>query len=180
MNKTIVLTGPIGAGKSTLARLLGADLGLPVCIYDEIKNKYRYKIGLSREKALEINEKEGAYSMIQYMNEYKSQILEPIIRDHPNHIIDLGAGAHSFDEPHQIERAQNAFKLVDEVVLLMPSKDLETNIKSLPGFKENWEVNTFLIMHPTNSMFATKTLYTHEKTPAEILLDAKKLLEFDT
>ena len=176
MNKTFVLTGPIGVGKSTLAGLLGTDLGLPVCTYDEVKDKYRYKIGLSREKALEINKNEGAYAMIQYMNEYKSQILEPIIRDHPNHIIDLGAGAHSFDEPHQIERAKNAFNLVDEVILLMPSKDLEVNIKSLPGFKENWEVNTYLIMHPTNKLFATKTVYTHEKTPDEVLRDAKKLL----
>lgn len=178
MNKTIVLTGPIGVGKSTLAGLLGAELRLPVCTYDEIKDKYRYKIGLSREKALEIDKNEGAYAMIQYMNEYKSQILEPIIKDHPNHIIDLGAGAHSFDEPHQIERAKNAFNSVDEVVLLMPSKDLEVNIKSLPGFKENWEVNTYLIMHPTNNMFATKTIYTHGKTPDEVLHDAKRLFEF--
>ena len=179
MNKTIVLTGPIGVGKSTLADLLGADLRLPVCKYDEIKDKYRYKIGLSREKALEINKNEGAYPMIQYMNEYKSQILEPIIRDHPKHIIDLGAGAHSFDELHQIERAKKAFNLVDEVVLLMPSRDLEINIKSLPGFKENWEVNTYLIMHPTNNMFATKTIYTHGKTPEEVLHHAKELFEIE-
>jgi len=176
MNKTFVLTGPIGVGKSTLAGLLGNELGLPVCTYDEIKNKYRYKIGLSREKALEINKNEGAYAMIQYMNEYKSQILEPIIRDYSNHIIDLGAGAHSFDEPHQIERVRDAFKLVDEVVLLMPSDDLEVNIRSLPGFKENWEVNTYLIMHPTNKLFATKTVYTHEKTPEEVLRDTKQML----
>ena len=176
MNKTIVLTGPIGVGKSTLAGLLGSDLGLPTCTYDEIKDKYRNKVGMSREKALDINKNEGAYAMIQYMNEYKSQILEPIISDHPNHIIDLGAGAHSFDESHQVERARDAFKLVDEVVLLMPSTDLEININTLPGFKENWEVNTFLIMHPTNQLFATKTVYTHEKTPEEVLCDTKKSL----
>ena len=177
MNKTIVLTGPIGVGKSTLAKLLGNDLGLEVCTYDKIKDEYRYKIGLSRDKALEINKNEGAYAMIQYMNEYKSQILEPIIRDYPNHIIDLGAGAHSFDEPHQIERARDAFNLVDEVILLIPSKDLEINIKSLPGFKENWEVNTYLIMHPTNKLFSTKTVYTHKKTPEEVLRDTKQILE---
>ena len=117
--------------------------------------------------------------MIQYMNEYKSLILEPIIRDFPNHIIDLGAGAHSFDEPHQIERAKSAFELVDEVVLLMPSKDLQVNISTLPGFKENWEVNTFLIMHPTNDLFATKTVYTHEKTPQEVLVATKQALNID-
>ena len=169
MNDTIVLTGPIGVGKSTQARLLAEELGQPLCVYDEIKDNYRYKIGLSRDKALAIHAEYGVYAMLEYMNEFKSQILQPIIDDYPGHIIDLGAGAHSFDEPHQVERARRAFDLVDEIILLMPSHDLETNIKSLPGIKENYEINTFLIMHPTNELFATKTVYTLNKTPEEIL-----------
>jgi len=169
MKKMIILTGPIGVGKSTLAKLLGKELDMPVCVYDEVKDNYRYKAGLSKEKALAINEKDGAYAMITYMNEFKSLILQPIIDDFPGHIIDLGAGAHSFEEPDQIERARLAFESADEVLLLMPSTDLETNIKSLPGFKENYEVNTFLMMHPTNQMFASKTVYTLGKTPDEVL-----------
>lgn len=169
MNGSIVLTGPVGAGKSTQARLLSEKLGKPLCVYDEIKDDYRYKIGLSREKALAIHAERGVYAMLEYMNEFKSQILQPIIDDYPGHIIDLGAGAHSFDEPHQVERARHAFDSVDEVILLMPSRDLETNIKSLPGLRENYEVNTFLIMHPTNELFATKKVYTLNKTPEEVL-----------
>jgi 2-phosphoglycerate kinase len=150
MNETIILTGPIGVGKSTQAKLLAEELGKSLCVYDEIKDNYRNKIGLSREKALAINAEYGVYAMLEYMNEFKSQILEPIIDDHPAHIIDLGAGTHSFDKPHQIERARRAFDLVNEVIRLLPSNDLATNIKSLPGIKENYEINTYLIMHPTN------------------------------
>ena len=136
MEDIIILTGPIGVGKSTQAKLLGKELGKPVCVYDEVKDNYRYKLGLSREKALAINAKDGLYAYLEYMNEFKSQILEPIINDHPGHIIDLGAGAHSFDEPHQVERAQRAFDSAKDIILLLPSDDLETNIKSLPGIKE--------------------------------------------
>jgi len=169
MNDTIILTGPIGVGKSTQAELLADELGQSLCVYDEIKDNYRYKIGLSKEKALAINAEHGVYAMLEYMNEFKSQILKPIIDDHPGHIIDLGAGAHSFDEPHQVERARRAFESVKDIILLMPSPDLEININSLPGIKEGYAINTFLIMHPTNEIFATKTIYTLNKTPKEMM-----------
>lgn len=177
MKDVIILTGPIGVGKSTQAKLLGNALGQPVCVYDEVKDNYRYKIGLSKEKALAINAEQGVYAMLEYMNEYKSKILEPIINDHPGHIIDLGAGAHSFDEPHQVERARHAFETAKDILLLLPSNDLETNIKALPGIKENYVVNTFLMMHPTNELFSTKTIYTLNKTPDEVLQDIMEKLE---
>jgi len=177
MKNNIILTGPIGVGKTTQAKLLGEKLSMPVCVYDEVKDNYRYKIGLSKEKAMAINEEQGLYAFLEYMNEFKSQILEPIIKDHPGHVIDLGAGAHSFDEPHQIERARCAFKTVKDIFLLLPSNDLETNINSLPGIKENYLVNTFLIMHPTNELFSTNTIYTHNKTPDEILQNIMEKLD---
>lgn len=179
MADTFILTGPIGAGKSTQGKLLSKELGQPLCVYDEVKEKYRYKAGLSREKAIAINDDKGVYAMLEYMNEFKSQILEPIINDHPGHIIDLGAGAHSFDEPHQVERARQAFESVKDIFLLLPSDDLATNITALPGIKENFEINTYLIMHPTNELFATKTVYTLGKTPKETMREIIGLLNQD-
>jgi len=131
---TIVLMGPIGVGKTTQAKLLSKTLDAPVCTYDEVKYQYRKNVGFEQKIAESIYENEGLYAMLCYMNEFKSQILEPIINDHPGHIIDLGAAAHSFDEPHQVDRARQAFELVKNIFLLLPSKDAATNIKSLPGF----------------------------------------------
>ena len=175
-NKSIVLTGPIGVGKSTQAKLLSKKLNLPVCDYDKIKGKYRRDIGLNEKKAQSIEHEKGVYALLQYINDFKSKILQQIINDHPNHIIDLGGGAHSFDEKNQIERAKKAFESVKDIILLIPSPDLETNINALPGIKENWEINTYLIMHPTNKLFATKTAYTFEKTPEEVLSEILKVL----
>lgn len=177
MNDLIIFTGPIGVGKSTQAQLLGKALGRPVCVYDEVKHTYRSRLGLSKEKADAIQAQQGTYAMLQYMNEYKSKMLEPMIKDHPGHIIDLGAGAHCFDEIHQVERAQRAFSTAKDILLLLPSADLETNINALPGIKENYEINTFLMMHPTNKLFATKTVYTLNKTPAEVHHDILTIIQ---
>ena len=76
MEDIIIFTGPIGVGKSTQAKLLGEKLGMPVCVYDEVKDNYRYKIGLSKEKALAINAEQGLYAFLEYMKEFKSQILD--------------------------------------------------------------------------------------------------------
>ena len=174
--ETIILTGPIGVGKSTQAKLLSNELGQPLCVYDQVKDKYRYKIGLDREKALTINKEQGIYAMLCYMNEFKAKILGPIIDDHQGHVIDLGAGAHSFDEPHQIALAQQAFEGIKNILLLLPSKDLAANINTLPGIKEDYIVNTFLIMHPTNKLFANKTIYTQNKTPNETMREIVEYL----
>ena len=168
---TIVLMGPIGAGKSTQAELLSKKLGRPRCAYDDVKEFYRTRIGFDPATAQTIHDKQGLYAMLWYMNEFKSQILRPIIQDHPGHIIDLGGGAQCFDEPHQIERAREAFAGVSEVFLLLPSSDLATNIATLPGLKENYPINAYLIAHPTNKLFATKTVYTLGKTPEQTMCD---------
>jgi shikimate kinase len=176
VKETIILMGPIGVGKSTQAELLSKELGQPRCSYDEVKADYRKRIGFSSETAQSINDEHGLYAMLAYMNEFKSQILEPIINDYRGHIIDLGGGAQCFDEPHQVERVRQVFEKISEIFLLLPSQDLATNITSLPGLKENYPINAYLIMHPTNELFAKKTVYTLGKKPEETMRDIIFLL----
>jgi len=174
--ETIVLMGPIGVGKSTQAELLSRKLGQPRCSYDDVKEHYRAQVGFDRKTAQSIHDEQGLYAMLCYMNEFKSRILGPIIKDHPGHIIDLGGGAQCFDEPHQIERAREAFAAVSEIFLLLPSPDLATNIATLPGLKENHPINPYLITHPTNKMFARKTIYTLGKVPEETMREILALI----
>ena len=173
---TILLIGPIGVGKSTQAELLSKELGKPRCSYDEVKYEYRKNIGYSDKMAQSIHDESGLYAMFSYMNEYKSIMLEHIISDHPGHIIDLGGGAQCFDEPHQVARAQKAFEKVSEIILLLPSQDLATNITVLPGLKQDYPINAYLIMHPTNELFASKTVYTLGKTPEETMHEIINLI----
>lgn len=163
--ETIVLIGPIGVGKSTQAKLLAERLGMPRCSYDEVKGKYWKNLGLSSEKAHSIEKERGVYAMISYMNEFKSKTVRSIIEDYPGHIIDFGGGAQTFDEPHQVEMVQQVFEPIKNIFLLLPAPNLATNIKSLPGLKEDCPINAYLILHPTNELFAKKIVYTLGKTP---------------
>jgi len=167
--ETIVLIGPIGVGKTTQAKLLEKELGLPRCSYDEVKGRYWKKLGVSEEAASAISNEHGEYAMISYMNEFKAKTIELIIKDHPGHIIDFGGGAQTFDEPRQINTVLKSLEQISNVFLLMPSADLATSIKSLPGIKENYPINAYLIMHPTNELFAKTTIYTKDNTPEETM-----------
>jgi len=165
---SIILIGPIGAGKTTQAGLLAEKLGMPRCSYDEVKGKYWRKFGLDSDTARYIEEKHGTYAMLSYMNEYKYKTVCAIVREHPGHVIDFGGGAQTFDESHQIAKVQEVFKPLQNIFLLLPSPDLATNINSLPGIKEDYPINAYLILHPSNAIFAKQTIYTLGKTPLQI------------
>ncbi|HHJ36303.1 MAG TPA: hypothetical protein ENJ87_11105 [Gammaproteobacteria bacterium] len=111
------------------------------------------------------------------MNNFKSKMVCSIVQDHPGHIIDFGGGAQTFDEPRQVESVSKIFKPIPNIFLLLPSPDLATNIKALPGLKENFPINAYLIMHPTNELFAKKTIYTEGKSPEETMHDIISQIE---
>lgn len=165
---TIVLIGPIGVGKSTQAKLLADRLEMPRCSYDEVKSAYWKIQGLNRDKAHQIEKEHGLYAMLSYMNTFKAETVCSIINDYPGHVIDFGGGAQTFDEQHQIDAVRKIFDPIANVFLLLPSPDLATSIKALPGLKENYPINAYLIMHPTNELFAKHTVYTLDKSQDDI------------
>jgi len=167
--ETIILMGPVGVGKSTQAKLLAKELGQPRCSYDEVKASYLDDLGFNKKSAMAIEKEQGEYAMFCHMNNFRYQILRRVIDEHPEHIIDLGGGIHCYNEPHQVDSAREVFDQIDEIFYLLPSRDLATNINMLPGFKEGFAINTYIMMHPTNALFAKKMIYTLGKTPEEIM-----------
>jgi len=177
---SIILIGPIGVGKTTQAKLLSEKLAMPRCCYDEVKGKYWKQFGLETDTARYIEKQYGTYAMISYMNEFKYKTVCAIIRDFPGHVIDFGGGAQTFDEPHQIARVCEAFKPIKNIFLLLPSDDLETNIRTLPGIKEDYPINAYLILHPSNSLLAKYTIYTLNKSREQICEEILRLADIQS
>jgi len=176
----IILLGPLGVGKSTIAAKLSSALGLPRCCYDEIKSGYLEGAGFELRQAHRIRDTKGMYEMCMYTNQFAVEVLERVLGEHPGHVIDLGAGSYCFEEAWQVSRAKEMFRSIKNSILLMPSADLATCILTLPGVRERRYMNTYFIMHPLNLALARHTLYTSGKTPELTTTEAIELIHAGT
>ncbi len=163
----VVLIGPLGVGKSTIANLLAPKLGMDRCSYDAVKIEYLTEAGLVLEEARRIRDEEGVYAMYLYTNQFEVRALERFLFDHSSKVVDLGAGAHCFEEPEQKIAIAKLFARNRNTILLMPSIDLATSIRHLPGVEERRYLNTHFIMHESNEELKTATVYTLNKTADE-------------
>lgn len=75
MDSVIVLIGPLGAGKSTVGRLLAAKLGLPLCVVDEVREVYYAQVGYDQAVAAEIAAAEGFWGVMRYSKPFEAQIV---------------------------------------------------------------------------------------------------------
>ena len=74
-----VLIGPHAAGKSTLARLLGARLGLPVVSLDAVKWEYFRALGCDEAEAARIRGERGFWAMTHWLQPWAIAMVERVL-----------------------------------------------------------------------------------------------------
>jgi shikimate kinase len=173
LGKEIILIGPMRSGKSTQAKLLAEALGLPRCSMDEVRWGYYREIGYDHEKQREIGEKEGFGGIYRYWKPFEAHAVERVLAEHPDCVIDFGAGHSVFEDDTLFERVRKALAPYPNVVLLLPSPDLEESIEILrdrnsgsprPGQSD---LNSHFVRHHSNFDLAKIFIYTKGKTPEE-------------
>jgi hypothetical protein len=161
MRTEIVMIGPWGAGKSTLARLLAEKLELPHAPLDPVAWDYYQEVGFEWERAHQIRAAEGALAFCRF---------------------DLGAG-HTvpapWDDETMFDRVQQALAPFQNVVLVLPSPDPDRSTAVLrERSAEEWwlkeirerhgfDLNEHFIRHPANERLARHTVYTEGRSPEE-------------
>src|SRR5438067_2157721 len=109
MNRGIVLIGPIGAGKSTLANLLSASLGMDRCCMDILRWPYMEEAGYEQSVEKELLATDGHYgNVFRYWKPFEAHMVERLLADHPDHIIDFGASQSVYDDEADFARVQQA------------------------------------------------------------------------
>jgi len=121
----------MGAGKSTQGKLLAEALGLPQCSMDEVRWDYYREIGFNDEKQREIGEKEGFEGIYRYWKPFEAHAVERLLADYHDCVIDFGAGHSVFENGELFERVRKALEPYPNVVLRLPSPDLEQSIRVL-------------------------------------------------
>ncbi|HEX5322425.1 MAG TPA: shikimate kinase [Capsulimonadaceae bacterium] len=172
-NDAIILIGPIGAGKSTIGKLLSEKLSLPQYHMDYLRWEYYKEIGYDDQK---INEQrdpdDGFWGLYRLWKPFEIHAVERLLADHPEGVIDFGGGHSVYEDDALFERARAALAPFQHVVLILPSEDLDESIRVLrermPESPEDiHEVNAHFVHHHSNSDLAKIVVYTSGKAPEQ-------------
>lgn len=180
-NPTIILIGPMCAGKSTIAKMLAERLGMERYELDSLRDGYYNEIGYDRELASKIaNGKEGMMGLIKYWKPFEAYAVERALSEYQNCALDFGAGHSVYEEEALFTRVQNALAPFDHVILLLPSPNPDKSVEILNErfsqllAREVGKVDTRLlglnahfVKHSSNHKLAKVTVYTEGKSPQE-------------
>jgi shikimate kinase len=181
MNPTIILIGPLGAGKTTVGHLLAERLDLPFCSVDHVRPAYYEKVGYDQTLASQIAASDqGIEGILGYSKPFEAQMVEKVLADHQG-IIDFGASNSVYDDEDLLARVERAFAPYPHVILLLPSPDADESVEILRNrltrmlseagkefTDELFELNRYFVKHPSNHRLARLVIYTGDKTPEQI------------
>lgn len=181
MNDTIILIGPLGAGKSTVGRLLSEKLDLPLCTVDNVRWAYYAEVGYDKVLASKIAASDqGIQGVIRYSKPFEFQMVRRVLAEHYG-IIDFGASNSVYDDSDLMAQVELVLAPYPNVVLLLPSADVDESAKILKNrligmlneagkefTDELFELNQYFIQHPSNYRLAKLVIYTKDKTPEKI------------
>ena len=177
---TIILIGPMSAGKSTVGQLLSEKLSISRHSVDEFRWDYYAEIGYDKDTASAIGKAEGMAGLLRYWKPFEAYAVERMLADHSHCVIDFGAGHSVYEDEALFARVHQALAPYPYVILLLPSPDLEESIKIVnerfvQGAEAEGEtisdevlmINAHFVKHPSNQKLAKLIVYTNGKTPEE-------------
>jgi hypothetical protein len=177
MFRSIVLIGPSLVGKSTLSKLVGERLNLPVVELDDLRWDYYAEMGYDRNYGNALRQREGFRALVTYWKRFDIHAVERVLTDYPtDHVIAFGAGHSVYDDDVLFARAQQALAPHPYVVRVLPSPDDDTCIQVLRervaalGFDPDGDIITLnrqFLQHHSNADLATLTIYTDGQTPEQ-------------
>jgi shikimate kinase len=181
MPSDIILIGPIGAGKSTVGALLANQLGLPQCSMDEHRWKYYREIGYDEEFAKQKRETEGFWGVYRYWKPFEAHSVERLLSEYKKCVIDFGAGHSVYEDVSLFQRVHRVLADYDNVILLLPSVDLDESVRILNDRNEylsdgSPNINEHFVKHPSNYELAKFVVYTQAKTPEETCDEILKIV----
>jgi hypothetical protein len=139
---------------------------------DDLRFAYYEEIGYSQEKQNEIGEKEGFLGIYRYWKPFEIHAVERLLSEHRDCVIDFGAGHSVYEDDALLERAKAALEPYPNVVLLLPSPDLDESVRLLKertqGVVDNgFDFDEHFTKHRSNHELGKIVVYTKDRTPEE-------------
>lgn len=173
MKPEIILIGPIGSGKTTVAELLSMRTGLPRRSLDELRWKYYDEIGYDRDLARQKRTEEGFWGLYHYWKPFEAYAVGRLLNSFHQCIFDLGGGHSVYEDDKLFYQVHDLMAPYPHVVLLIPSPDKEESIEILHSRNDydsdgQREVNEHFVRHHSNYDLAKHIVYTKDQEPGQI------------
>ncbi len=178
----VLFIGPVRAGKTTLARLVAAQLKLTHISLDDLRRIYYREIGYDDDLASRIRHQAGFLAFMFYRQLFDPYSVERVLSDYPAAVIDCGAGVGPYENIVQRQHIQDLLKPLPNVFLLLPSQDLDESLRILkerdpsPPADLSFDINAHFLRHPGYYSLARHTIYTKDKTPEQSCAEVIELL----
>lgn len=139
---------------------------------DEWRCGYYKEIDYDEERAQQIKEKEGFLGLYTYWKPFEAYAVERLLSEHSNCVIDFGGGHSVYEDDKLFNRVKGILEPYKNIVLILPSPDLEESIQILNerngGIVSNGvDFNEHFVKHPSNQALAKFVVYTQGKSPEE-------------
>jgi shikimate kinase len=172
MKSEIILIGPIGCGKTTIAELLYIRTMLAHRSMDLLRWTYFEEIGYDRFVARQKYTQGGFWELYRYWKPFEAYAVKRMLEDFRECVFDFGGSQTVYEEDALFEQVRGFFEPYPHVVLLMPSPDQEESIRILHArnayaSEEQWAVNELLVRNHSNYDLAKHVVYTMDKTPEQ-------------
>jgi shikimate kinase len=172
MNSEIILIGPIGSGKTTIAELLYERTMLPHRSMDLLRWTYFEEIGYDRHTASEKFTEGGFWELYRYWKPFEAHAVKRILEDFNECVFDFGGSQTVYEDEELFEKVRGLMEPYPHVVLLMPTPDQDESIHTLHARNtyasdDQWAVNEHFVRHHSNYDLAKHIVYTEGKTPED-------------
>jgi shikimate kinase len=164
----VVITGPVGVGKTTVSALLAEALGVPHVELDSLRFGYYAELGYDEAVRERLSDAEGWPAVYRYWKVFDPHSVERILEEHSG-VIDMGGGSLICEYDDQLDRMRRALAPFPNVVMLTPCEDVDQALGILDKQKGRpMPGNRHFLEHHSLWELARIVVYTADHTPEEV------------
>ncbi len=167
----IILIGPIGAGKTTVGKLLADKLSLPFYSLDEEARQYTEPLGYSDDQYDRIKKEKDLPAAYEYARDFFDEAVVQFLKTHDAGVFDFGGGHPVVPDPLKRQRIHKALEPYNQIFLLMPTPHVEESLGILRERNElaedEFDFNSLYFKERTFWDIAKHIVYTQGKTPEQ-------------